>query len=356
MSANAPAKKRSKLCEIKDMGFGEFHDLVGEVVKTYPASFNTLDLYVTDYTTNEDLFLYAEEDDEDLSFMFQKKWPGPKGQMTIAIRLYEPHASFVSNNVHDGDFVYIQNLKTKFSPMNKLEASCQQDQRYPNKIQVHLCTRESQMEPIKKRKEAYEQARGKSGTSGLPAQPKKPSAKAAAKKKQEKKERQRLQRELEEQELKEKLEKIEAGQMNPRSEYESNARAVTVLTSLVRAGHVDIKRSRIADIINNPERTLKTIVGDHELPYLNCKYRIRVRVIDCFPSQISDMTRSKADPEYCEPSLTDTQKEELEDEFEWFFCLLVEDCDAPVGNENNRLMLTIGDTQGQGLLKMDACK
>ena len=224
-------KRNRKLCEIKDMGFSEFHDLVAEVVKSFSADYTTLDLYVTDYTSNKDLFLYEDPDDaDDYSFTPQKKWTGPIGQMTMAIRLWEPHASYARENIREGDFVFIQNIQTKLSQANKLEGALRGDRKFPDKVQIHLCTREAQMATLKQRKEAYGEVQGqrKLGDGVLTNLPKKPSARTAVKRKEEKRARQRLQKELEQQELEKKTKELDVAKagINPHSESNLQGQAV----------------------------------------------------------------------------------------------------------------------------------
>lgn len=226
MALSAPANpapgKRKKLALLKDMGIG-FYDMVGQVVKTFAATYDSMDVYVTDYTTNKNLFMYEDpEADDDFNFGIQTKWPGPFGKMTIMVRLWEPHLSYARANVQEGDFVFLQNIKTKISLTGNLEGALHQDQKYPNKVQIRKCTNTSQLDPLLTRKKAYEDQREQRPVGGKTFlnQPKKPSAKAAAKRKEEKKQRRRLQKELEEQELEKKAEEesvVRAG-INPHSE------------------------------------------------------------------------------------------------------------------------------------------
>ncbi|KAF2678500.1 hypothetical protein K458DRAFT_316677 [Lentithecium fluviatile CBS 122367] len=334
-------QKKQKLCELKDMELSKYYDLIGEVVKTFAANYETFDLYVTDYTTNNDLFLYEERDDTD-DFMFgaQKKWPGPFGRMTMAIRLYEPHASFARNNVREGDFVYLQNIHSKLSQVGNLEGAIHQDRKYLDRVNIRICTHPDQIASIKERKEAYEQPAF--GSTVNQNQPKKASAKAAAKKKEEKRERQRLQKELEQQELEKKAEELDAAKagLNPH----------------IRAGNTDKRISNITEIVHNPHLTTETEIGNLSLPFVNCKYRARVRVVDMWPRKLFDFARSLSDPKYGKQGLSADHRESYRKEvFQWNFALLVENADAPAGKTPDRLMLTVGDEQGQCLLKMDAC-
>jgi protection-of-telomeres protein 1 len=93
-----------------------------------------------------------------------------------------------------------------------------------------------------------------------------------------------------------------------------------------------------------------------ELPFVNCKYRARVRVVDLWPLKLNDFARSVSDLKYGNPSLSVEDRERYKNKYEWNFALLVEDADAPAGKTPERLTIIFGDKQGQGLLKMDACK
>ena len=129
-----------------------------------------------------------------------------------------------------------------------------------------------------------------------------------------------------------------------------------MLTQSVRAGHLDKKLSSIAEIVDNPHRMTKTDAGEMSLPFVNAKYRARVRVIDMWPTKLWDFARSIADTQYGRRDLPAQDQERYQHKFEWNFALLVEDVNSASGHTPQRLMLTIGDEQGQCLLKMDACK
>lgn len=205
-------KRTKKEGLIQDMVIGKYYDLTGEVVKMFWVDSTTVDLYVSDYTENKDLYLYPDpEEESELGMSTQSSWKGPYGQVTIAIRLWEPHASAARSNIHEGDVVFLQNVHTKMSMTNKLEAAIHPDQRFPSKICVHKCTRQDQLAALNQRKSAYEQNRQKRRLAlyAPENQPKKPSARAAAKKKEEKRERQRLQKELEQRALQKQVEEEE---------------------------------------------------------------------------------------------------------------------------------------------------
>lgn len=198
-------KKTRRQHPLSEWTFGLFYDLVGEVVKTFWGTSDSVDLYVTDYTTNKELFLYEEKSDYDVFGGSRKPWPGPFGQMTIQIRAYEPHAG-KARELKEGDFVFLQNVRTKLSAMNKLEGAMHADPQYPEKICVRKLTHPAQMIALKERKEEY----ANECAAIILAQdepmnvPKKPSAIASHQKKLSRKEKKRLQKDRMQKELQEK--------------------------------------------------------------------------------------------------------------------------------------------------------
>lgn len=204
----ARAKRGKRQSLISGMTFNLFYDLVGEVVKTFWSG-DAVDLYVTDYTTNTDLFLYEEKTEIETFGGPKKPWPGPFGQMTIQVRCYEPHAG-AARDLKEGDFVFLQNIRTKMSQSNKLEGAIHEDPQYPKKISVRKCTHQAQLGELLTRKAEYE---GKWAGTLLPQEesnaPKKPSAIASAKKNLSKKEKKRLQREQEQRKLQQKADELE---------------------------------------------------------------------------------------------------------------------------------------------------
>ena len=149
-SASIDRVWKDKFSLIKDIACDTYHDLVGQVVKTYPHN-DRVELYLTDYTSNTLLFNYEwGQDDEDGSgregdaysyvprASANKKWPGPFGKMTLTVTLWPPHAYFCRQNVKDNDYVHLRNVHIKFSRDCKLEGVLHSDQRYPERIDVTI--------------------------------------------------------------------------------------------------------------------------------------------------------------------------------------------------------------------------
>ncbi|KAF2646122.1 hypothetical protein P280DRAFT_512323 [Massarina eburnea CBS 473.64] len=333
---------------VKDLVVDKFCDLVAEVVKTF-YTHDAMDLYVTDYTENRGLFNYTDPDDpENLGYPSAKNWRGPYGQITIPIRLWDPHASRARQIVKEGDIVFLQNVRIKLDQDNKLEGRLHQDLRYPDKVCIMICRDPRQLAGLHENKKAWERTQARKKTDGPQNAPKKASAKASAKKKQDKKDRQRMKREQERDEAQEKLDQ----------ELENEKKKKDTRLGLnphVRAGFPEVGISSVQDIANNPYRNTTSEEGLFvKLPFINCKYRSHVRVVDMWPTTLSDFARSRGDPNF-NPHDTPQERNIRKNKFAWNFSLLVEDAKRPAKTADDRIVLVFGNTQGQNLLKLDAC-
>ena len=138
---------KQKFSLIKDMDCDRFYDLVGQVVRIYPNLSRT-ELYITDYTQNG--LLYNHEwgiDDDDASRdgdeygyapRGKKKWRGPYGKKTLTVTLWPPHAYWAQANVKEDDFVFLRNVRAKFSADQKLEGVLHSDRKYPDRVDVTI--------------------------------------------------------------------------------------------------------------------------------------------------------------------------------------------------------------------------
>lgn len=155
-----------KFSHIKDIGPDQFFDLIVEVVRMYPVG---QEMYVTDYTENNLLYRYNHPDEKlDLDMerdgdtygytepFANRQWPGPYGQMTLQIKLWEPHASLAFSRVREGDLVQLKNVHVKMDRSGgKIEGALHQDQRYPDKVNIHKKLPSARAIEIKSRKEDY---------------------------------------------------------------------------------------------------------------------------------------------------------------------------------------------------------
>lgn len=149
---------RPKFSLIKDLSCGIFVDLVTQVVKTFPEDYQRFLLYVTDYTQNKQLFNYTSKeggphdgDEYGYTSRSNRDWPGPYGQMTLQVTLWEPHSQYARQNIKENDFVLLQNVNIKMGRMSGvMEGSLHTDRRYPEKIQVIPMNDNDSDEDIKK--------------------------------------------------------------------------------------------------------------------------------------------------------------------------------------------------------------
>ncbi|KZM20988.1 uncharacterized protein EKO05_0005220 [Ascochyta rabiei] len=325
-SFNAPARRKEAL--IKDLELGRFSDIKAQVVNIYYSNNGTVELKVTDYTANKNLYLYADPD-KDPDLVAKHDWRGPYGQVTMDVRLYEPHAAWARGNLSNGDFVFLRNVHIKASPANMLEGAMHEDRQMPHQVDVRKLMHQPAIDEINERKAVYEQQRSNQGTVHLANAPKKPSAKTAAKKRFEKKERLRLQKEEELKELEEKEKSWDA---------ERNG-----INLLVRAGFPEMKLSTLSEIHNNPHLQAQTTkYNNFTLPFINCRHRSRVRVVDFYPPEIEYFVHSSNDPSWTPRS----RKNSL---WEWGFVLLLEDAHVPHNTVPEQLRVIVNNDAAQHL-------
>lgn len=334
---------RRKEALIQDLTFDKFYDIKAQVVNIYYSNSGTVELKVTDYTANKDLYLYADPD-RDPDLVFKREWRGPFGQVTLDVRLYEPHAAWARQNLSAGDFVYLRNVHTRASPANMLEGAMHEDRQMPHQVDVRRLSHQPAIKEIDARREIYEQQRTNRSTVHLTNAPKKSSAKASARKKQERRERLRLQRETEQKELEEKQETWEA----ERSGVNMNGRPLQfdtgfALTKSVRASFPDKQLSTLSEIINNPHLQAKTSTkyNSFTLPFVNCRHRSRVRVVDFYPPELEYFSHSAEDSGW-----TPRPKHRR---WEWGFVLLLEDANVPRDTVPEQLRLIVNNDAAQDL-------
>ncbi|KAF2995693.1 hypothetical protein E8E13_003304 [Curvularia kusanoi] len=327
--ASINASDRRKDALIKDLTFDKFYDVKAQVVNIYYSNHGTVELKVTDYTANKDLYEYVDPE-VDPELAFKRDWRGPYGQVTLDVRLYEPHAAWARGSLTHGDFIALRNLRTKMSPAGKIEGILHEDRQFPDQIDVRkLFGDDPAINEIKERGEAHEQHQARRGTVHLVNAPKKPSAKASAKKKAEKREKQRLQKAAELKEIEEKQETWEVER--------------TGVNKNILAAFTDIKPSTLSEILNNPHLNTRTAKGNpFFLPFVNCRHRSRVRVVDFFPPELEYFAHSLNDPSW-------TPRSKKARSWEWGFVLLLEDADVPRNTVPEQLRLIVNNDAAQHL-------
>lgn len=148
--SSAPQARRDKFSLIKDVVIDVFYDVVGQVVKIFPSN-GCVELYITDYTSNNLLYNYEwgqdggeglSRDGDEYGYVSRtssrRQWPGPFGKMTLTVTLWPPHSYFANGNVKELDFVHLRNMRVKWSRDAKMEGSLHSDRLWPDRIDVTI--------------------------------------------------------------------------------------------------------------------------------------------------------------------------------------------------------------------------
>lgn len=116
------------------------------------------------------------------------------------------------------------------------------------------------------------------------------------------------------------------------------------LTRLVRAAFAEIQPSTISEILNNPYLHTETATKHNPftLPFVNCRHRSRVKVVDFFPPELEYFTHSMNDPSWTPRSMKDNQ-------WEWGFVLLLEDANVPRDTVPEQLRMIVNHSAAQHL-------
>lgn len=123
---------------IKDMDFDCFYDIVGLVVKTFPGVGNYT-VYITDFTMNPKLYAYEwNKGGGDYDYRGGRKWPGPWGQYTLQITLWDIHAVAAKQSVFDGAYLKLHNVRAKRNGDGRLEGALHGDRRFTDRVDLQV--------------------------------------------------------------------------------------------------------------------------------------------------------------------------------------------------------------------------
>jgi protection of telomeres protein 1 len=382
--ASAPPLRKEKFKLIKDLEIpGErtiFADLAGEVRKIYNRDW-LIELYITDYTINENLYNYKPNsteggrDGDPYGHIPEGKsqWPGPWGQMTMTICCRDRQRDAVNATVKPGDIVFLRNVHLKMDKQGlKLEGNCRDDDRYPNKVLIEvLKTNDEKRKQVLQRKRDYEEKAKVDGLEfrrdPLQAQKKRPRAEPVQGSEQPKAKKSKN---------RSRKEKRAAAEQEPEQQPKAKAAAITRQERQAAANehirilqHEGLSGMTVADILDPAILTRKTPGGNSfQLPFQNCKYKSKVRVVDFFPQDVADFAAPRRTSQYdelsdCERSDDDsdidlTQAPSDQDlEWRWRFFLLIEDARPQPGRQGTptQMELLVADGDGDYLFNMEAC-
>lgn len=388
----------------------QYVDLTVEVRRTYETDMR-LELSVTDYTENQNLYDFVHErSDADPSFDYgdqfgyaadKRAWPGPWGKKTFTVVLWEPHRSFALKNVRLGSFVNLRNVHIKMDPLgSKIEGVLHGDNLYPDKVLVSPlrpgdAESNDALKELLRRKRAYEEHCKQSGLLFIrdadpvklkkalkhggaqdisPALEPEPGDRkdTKSKKNRKKKEKQRARA---------------AAKATTSGDSEEPARDAA--SSVAPNAHVRTNASpasliRVDEILNPALLKRITPQGNEWFaPFQNCRYKSRVRVVDYYPRQLEQFSVRVKQNQYAELSdsesvieeeSTDNDSDAMEVDsgneakgrtrWEWRFALVVEDVNPGARNSANngeqprtrrQLELFVTGQDAEYLLREEAC-
>jgi protection-of-telomeres protein 1 len=122
-------KVKDKFSLLKDVKDTCYYNILGEVIRVYDGSSNTVTVYLSDYTANSKFYNHAwGEGGEAVATTGDKygylrpfskpkaakDWPGPYGKMCIQITLFDEHAIYVRESVKVNQWVFMKNVHMKF--------------------------------------------------------------------------------------------------------------------------------------------------------------------------------------------------------------------------------------------------
>jgi len=118
----------------------------------------------------------------------------------------------------------------------------------------------------------------------------------------------------------------------------------------------------LKDILDSPCLVAPTPSGSTiTYPFMNRRFRAKVRCVDFYPPKLEDFTQSLDDTKYNDATGVDLPPSSLDMDstpkprWVWHFWLLVEDASTPEGEEPARMKLLIAGEDALYLLQLDAC-
>lgn len=139
-------KGAAPFCLAKDIKPGMVVSLMGSVIRVdgnYPGKCL---MYISDYTSNELLPPYGEDNGnprlgDQYGYLDPPKQNRdfPKGRMTLQVTLWEPHDFFARTFVQLNDIVHLTyvHIKNRRSYEYQIEASVHTDRQFPQRLHVH---------------------------------------------------------------------------------------------------------------------------------------------------------------------------------------------------------------------------
>ncbi len=357
-----------------------FADILGEVRRTYCNDFLT-ELYVTDYTTNDKLYDYKVAElqggrtGDEFGYIKEgpSTWPGPWGQRTMTICCRDGQCHLANTKVKLGDFVLLRNICVGMDKNGwKLEGNCRDDPKYPEKELIEVVTKgDDRRKEVVRRKHAYEEKMKADGIRFY-QDPNQPPKKRQREETTEDKADEPKSKKSKARNRKNKKAQKEAEEQTKQAAAASakQEQALAANPSIRIHNYEGLLLKSIIDILDPDILSRTTAKGNKfQLPFQNCTYKSKVRVVDFFPDNIADFAAPRRISQYDELSENESSDDESDIDltqeggsnaeviWEWRFFLLVEDARPQPGSHDRprQMELLVADRDGDGLFNMEAC-
>ncbi|KAG9521833.1 hypothetical protein KCU93_g7194, partial [Aureobasidium melanogenum] len=349
--AGRPPQTNGKFRLITNVNYNDYCDLAVEVIKKFPNSNGNMELYVTDYTANDLLYDYPAPDDADADDEFsrdgdcygyisnvtgkRKNWSGPCGRRTLQVELLPPHAGYARDKVKEGDFIKLSNVRIKQSNAKKMEGNLWPDRQFPDKILVQKLKEAKQLNALVDRQTNYWRDR---------------NAEVEAKKQSKETEKQ-------EKKLSKRQRKRDnkARRLGLNKDETASTSATIVNNPHVSCVNYDgVQISTLQDILSRDHSYTGRSGVKLELPFLNVKHKVKVRVVDFWPPMLEDFA-SPAPATDASGGLSDDDLNTVSpfpsQKWIWDFFLLLEDIKP--GSAPAQLWAHVDHRYAEFLLSMD---
>lgn len=301
---------KDKFSLLQDVRDGKFADLIVQVVKEPFDLGDKMSLWVSDYTENNRFFLQTRDsvdwadgvpirDGDVYGYTHNRKkplvslddesgkWSGPRGKRSLQLTCWEPHATFIRQNIHQGDWVRLRNVQIREGRNSaNIEGCLREDREYRDRVYVESLDATAERESLDQRlvdallrKRAYEKAQKSAQKNGEKRKAQEDPQKENTRFKRQKL-RENMQKAFEEKAAKEQA----ALGFNELIVSENQDKAVVPLSTILEPIYY-------TTVIANQEVKL-------ELPFTCAMYRTNVRVVDFHPASLKDFAVGRAATEY----------------------------------------------------------
>lgn len=303
---------KDKFSLLQDVKDGKFADLVVQVVKEPFDMGDKMTLWVSDYTENNSFFLQTRDNVVDWSDGVpardgdvygytnnrkkpiaplldeeSSKWSGPVGKRSMQLTCWEPHATFIRQNINKGDWVRLRNVQIRHGHNSvNIEGCLREDRDHRDRVYVEIMEAAGDRENLDQRlveaivrKRSYEKAQKKASKNGEKRKAEEDPNRENSKSKRQKK-REGIQKAIEE----EAAQKQAALGFNELIVSEHQDKAIVPLSTILEPVYYTTS-------IANQEVRL-------ELPFTCAMYRTNVRVVDFHPASLKDFAVGRESTEY----------------------------------------------------------